>query len=157
MEREIDALCASGEPATAAVDRKLEVRCRRQAAVHAQQEDLRAQPCTKGVRQPTATEVLCKYLQLLLCNVLVLALARSAVAAVRTLTPALVRELLLGRSALVCVEATVLTLWIDPVTDAHHAALQRELVRLFTEDVPLRLSGAKLVLRLRQPLGTRRT
>lgn len=157
LEREIDALCASGEPATAAVDRKLEVRCRRQAAVHAQQEDLRAQPCTKGVRQPTATEVLCKYLQLLLCNVLVLALARSAVAAVRTLTPALVRELLLGRSALVCVEATVLTLWIDPVTDAHHAALQRELVRLFTEDVPLRLSGAKLVLRLRQPLGTRRT
>jgi len=131
---------------------KIESRVRRQEALRDRVALLEAEPLTKKVRPPTGLELLCKYLLLLLYNGLALLVARSAMATVRTLTPAKVRDLLWGRYAIVDVELGKMTLWVDPVTEARERRPQEELVRLFN-GAHLRLNGAKVQLRLGQPRG----
>ena len=97
--------------------------------------------------------MLCKYLQVMLCNALALVLALSPIAAVRALTPRLVRELLWGRSATADVAPRCVTLWIDPVPEARQRLQQVELLRLFNDAAPLRLHGARIRLRLAEHRG----
>ena len=145
---EIDAL--SREAPSRRVFAKIECRVRRQEALRDRVDELQAEPLTKKVRPATGLEMLCKYIQLLLYNGLALLLARSAVAAVRRMTPAKVRDLLWGRNAFIDVVIGKLTLSIDPVVEARQRRLQVELLRLFNEE-HLRLNGAKIELRLAQP------
>lgn len=142
----------SHEAPSSRVFAKVASRVRRQETLRDQVEALQAEPLSKKVRPATGLELLCKYLQLLLFNGLALLLARSALAAVRTLTPANVRDLLWGRHAFVDVVLGKLTLWVDPVVEARQRRLQEELLRLFN-DAHLHLHGAKIQLRLAQPPG----
>ncbi len=132
---------------------KIESRVRRQEELRDRVAALQAEPLTKKVRPPTGLELLCKYLLLLLYNGLALLLARSAMATVRMLTPAKVRDLLWGRHAFVDVELGKVTLRVDPVTEARERRQQDELLRLFN-DAHLRLNGAKVQLHLAQHRGT---
>jgi hypothetical protein len=99
-------------------------------------------------------ELLCKYLTALLYNALVLLLSRSALPAVRAMTPHSVRALLLGQPAIAVFTADTLTLWIERTRDARERALQEELVRLFA-DAPLAPVGGR-ILRLRLQNDTER-
>ena len=148
---EIDALCQ--EPPSARVFAKIETRLKKQENLRDAADALRAQPLTKKVRPPSGLEMLCKYLQVLLCNALALVLALSPIKAVRALTPGLVRELLWGRSATADVTPRGVTLWIDPVTEARQRLQQFELLRLFNDAAPLRLHGVRIRLRLAEPRG----
>jgi hypothetical protein len=109
-----------------------------------------AKPETKGTRRDRGGEHLCKLLTLLLYNALAVLLWRSPLEAVRHMTAARVRELLLSRSAEVtCEDDTihlVLTALYDPTDRAH----QQELIRLF-ESCRLRIRDRRLTLRLRDP------
>lgn len=131
---EIDALCQ--QPPSARVFAKIETRAKKQAGLRDAADALRAQPLTKKVRPPSGMEMLCKYLQVLLCNAL-----------------ALVRELLWGRSATADVTPRCVTLWIDPVAEARQRLQQFELLRLFNDAAPLRLHGARIRLRLAEARG----
>ena len=93
-------------------------------------------------------ELLCKNLMLLVYNRLVLLLAQSPSDDVRTMTPARVHELLLGRGTLACPENRATTLWVDPLPSPTERALQQELVRLL-DGQALHLHGHDLRLRLR--------
>lgn len=148
LQGELDAL--RKEAPSSRVARKIASRERRQAALRTQVQTLKAQPQTRKVRAPTGLELLCKYLQVLLCNALALVLARSPWAPVRALTPARVRDLLWGRPAQMEAAPGHLTLWIDPVVEARSLRLQKELLRLFNDEVPLWLHGARIHLQLAQ-------
>jgi hypothetical protein len=150
LQREVAKLKADG---TAAAARKEATRVRKLKKVRAQQSKLRSEPLTKSARMPTGIELFCKNLLLMLSNALVLVLSGSKLDAVRHMTPGMVRQLLLGQPALACVEQDKITLWIDPIPDTRQRPLQRELIRLFSEDVPLRLYERGLQLRLRQSRG----
>jgi hypothetical protein len=141
------------QPPTARVFTKIKTRQRKQVALRDQSDALRAQPLTKKVRPPTGLELLCKYLQVLLCNALALVLARSPMEAVRVLTVSLVRDLLWGRAAIADVTSDRITLWVDPVVEARQRHLQVELLRLFNDEAPLLLHGARIQLRLAHPPG----
>jgi len=132
---------------------KIESRVRRQEELRDRVAALQAEPLTKKVRPATGRELLCKYLLLLLYNGLALLRARSAIATVRMLTPAKVRDLLWGRHAFVDVELGKVTLWVDPVTEARERRQPEELLRLFNDAHP-RLNGAKVQLHLAQHRGT---
>jgi hypothetical protein len=149
LQSEIDAL--RKQPPTARVRAKIETRLNKHEALHDRVDALRAQPLIKKVRPPTGLELLCKYLQVLLCNALALVLARSPLAAVRALTTSLVRDLLWGRAAIADITQGCLTLWVDPVTEARQRHLQVELLRLFNDEAPCYLHGARIKLRLAHP------
>ena len=150
LATEIDTLCRK-EPSRR-VFAKIETRMRRQEKMREQIDALKAEPLTKKVRPATGLELLCKYLQLLLYNALALLLTRSALATVRMLTPAKVRDLLWGRPAQVDVELGKVTLWVDPVIEARQLRLQKELIHLFN-DASLKIRGAKVRLCLAQLPG----
>ena len=87
---------------------------------------------------------------LLAYNFLTLLLMRSPLDEVRTLTPARVHELLLGRSLLSTQQDQGTTLWIEPLPSPSERSLQEELVRLLNEKL-LSLGGRRLSLRIRDP------
>lgn len=118
--------------------------------LRARQAKVEAQPITKGARMRGGTELFCKNLLLWMLNTLALLLARSPLPSVAVMTPAMVRALLLGRPAVACIDKNGITLWIEEVTDAAQRPAQRELVRLFTEEVKLRVHDMPLHFRLRQ-------
>jgi hypothetical protein len=66
------------------------------------------------------------------------------------MTPARVRELLLGRSLLASTTDKATIVWVDPVPSATERVLQEELVRLFNEQ-SLMLQGRRLHLRVGDP------
>jgi hypothetical protein len=123
---------------------------REKAACAKERAAIAAIPKEKGARMPKGAELLCKNLMLLLYNRLALLLMRSPIDEARTMTPARVHELVLGRSPLAATADGVTTLWIDPVPSAPERVLQAEIVRLFNEQ-PLSLQGRPLHLRLRDP------
>ncbi len=138
------------EPPRAPVRAKLATRTKRQRVVRRKVATLDAAPLTKGARAPTRSELLSKYLTALLYNALALLLSRSALHAVRAMTPAMVRELLLGQPALAVLSAETLTLWLEVTPDTRQRPFQLELIRLFNA-APLALVGGRTVrLRLRQ-------
>ena len=141
------------QPPTTRVLASIEREKRKQKELRGQSKTLKAKPLLKKTRPSTGLELLCKYLLTLLTNALALVLALSPIAAVRALTPALVRALLWGRSATAEVTPRCVTLWIDPVVGARQRLLQVELLRLFNNEAPLRLHGARIRLCLSQPGG----
>jgi hypothetical protein len=149
LKSEIEAL--REQTPTAREFAKIETRLRKQNTLRDRVDALRAQPLTKKVRPSTGLELLCKYLQLLLCNALALLLARSPIATVRALTASLVRQLLWGRAAVADITHDGVTLWVDPVAEARQRHLQVELLRLFNDEAPLNLHGARIQLRLAHP------
>lgn len=107
-------------------------------------------PEIKGARSDRGGEHLCKLLALLLFNALSLLLSRSPIEAVRVLTPAMVRDLLLSRSATVtCMDGT-LCLTVSALHNPTDRAYQEELVRLFNR-ARLSAGGNRLTLRMRDP------
>jgi hypothetical protein len=142
------------EPPRVGVRNKIRTRVKREREVKRKIKALDAKPVTKGARQPMRGELLCKYLTALLYNALVLLLSRSALPAVRAMTPPSVRALLLGQPAIAVFTADTLTLWIERTRDARERALQEELVRLFA-DAPLAPVGGR-ILRLRLQNDTER-
>lgn len=123
---------------------------KRREAKAAKLAALEADGATKGARSDRGGEHLCKLLALLLFNALTLLLWRSPLTAVRVLTPALVRDLLLSRSAMVTHDGDVLRLAVTALPDPTDRAYQEELVRL-VNTARLRTGGKRLALRLRDP------
>ena len=77
-------------------------------------------------------------------------LGRSRIPAVRTMTPARLNQLLLGRSTVAAIGAAEITLYLEPIHEYRDREHQRELVRVFDE-AALTLTGRTLRLRLRKP------
>lgn len=121
---------------------------RQQQRCAAERAEIEAIPQDRGARMNQGAELLCKNLMLLVYNRLVLLLAQSPSDDVRTMTPARVHELLLGRGTLACPENRATTLWVDPLPSPTERALQQELVRLL-DGQALHLHGHDLRLRLR--------
>lgn len=144
LRREIDGMPAR----TAGEKRKVQTRRRRLRKVRSQQKTLKNKPLVKHARVLTAGETLCKNLMLLVLNTLALALHQSSFTQLRTMSPALVRDLLLARPAIACVENEHVTLWVEPVSAASQRRLQADLLQLF-DDKRLRIGGRTLRLRLR--------
>jgi hypothetical protein len=106
----------------------------------------------KGNRVDRGGEHLCKVLLLLLYNALSALVHQSTLAAVRVLTPARVRELLLGRSALGVLASGSVTLYVDPLPLPEDQQQLVELVRLFNE-ARLRGPSGIVRVRIRDPSG----
>ena len=83
-------------------------------------------------------------------NALAILLGRSRIPAVRTMTPARLNQLLLGRSTVAAIGAAEITLYQEPIHEYRDREHQRELVRVFDE-AALTLTGRTLRLRLRKP------
>lgn len=116
-------------------------------------QQIRDKPSTKHVRVVDGTgEMLVKWLMLLLTNALAIMLGRSRIPAVRTMTPAHLNGLLLGRSTVASIGAKTITLYLEPIHEYRDREHQRELVRVFDE-AALRLTGRTLRLRLRKARG----
>jgi hypothetical protein len=112
------------------------------AAAHAANVD------TKGARSARGGEALCKLLALMLYNALAWVLSKSPLHAVREMTAARVRALLLGCSATGCIEPGSLTLWITPTPSSRDRPLQVELLRLVNAE-RLRTPHGQLSVKLR--------
>lgn len=139
-----------GPPTTKAQQRRVRTRRKKLGKLRMRRAAIKRQPLTKHARVPTGGELVCKNLLMLILNALALVLATSPLEEVRTMTPAMLRELLLGRSAWACVERTgTMTLWVDPVVDARQRRLQDELVRVFNQR-RLETRGHPLRLRVRK-------
>jgi hypothetical protein len=124
---------------------------RQQRACAKEREEIAAIPRDKGARMNQGAELLCKNLMLLIYNRLMLLLARSRLKDVRTMTPARIHELLLGRGMLACAEDQATTLWVEPMPSRTERIFQEELVRLF-DGQALSLRGHPLRLRIRDPV-----
>ena len=147
MDAEMAALLP--RPVGEVVKRYVSLQARRERA-EAKLAALEAGPAEQGARSDRGGEHLCKLLTLLLFNALSLRLWRSPIEAVRVMTPARVRELLLGRSAVVSYEAGRLCLRLDALHEPTDRTHQEELVRLFNE-ARLQARGASIALDLRDP------
>lgn len=95
------------------------------------------------------TERLGKWLHLLVHNAMRLGLASSPDEAVCVIEPNTVFELLLGRSALTCVEDGRLTMWVDALDGADDRGRQAALVEVFNQ-LGLRCRGRDVVIHLRE-------
>lgn len=101
---------------------------------------------TKGARSARGAELLWKLLTLMIFNALAWLLSTSPLEAVRTLTPARVRALVLGCSATACLGPGTITLWIEATPATRDRPLQVELLRLINER---RFKTPRGVLRIR--------
>ena len=88
-------------------------------------------------------------MHLLVHNALALALATSAGEEVRAMSPTTVFELLLGQSALTCIEEGRLTMWVDALDAAEDRRRQAALVGVINK-LGLRCRESLVVIRLRQ-------
>jgi hypothetical protein len=113
----------------------------------AEQRAILAAPSDKAVRAPSGAELLVKVLTMILYNALRLLLARSPLAAVRSMSIAKVRALLLARSALTVIDDHALRLYVAPIRDARERALQQYLLDV-ANDAHLALNGRRLVFAL---------
>ena len=99
-----------------------------------------------GARSARGAELLWKLLTLMIFNALAWLLSTSPLEAVRTLTPARVRALVLGCSATACLGPGTITLWIEATPATRDRPLQVELLRLINER---RFKTPRGVLRIR--------
>jgi hypothetical protein len=90
-----------------------------------------------------------KWLHLLGHNALALALATSTEEEVRAMSPTTVFELLLGQSALTCIENGRLAMWVDALDAAEDRRRQAALVEVINK-LGLRCRESVVVIRLRQ-------
>jgi hypothetical protein len=118
-------------------------------AVRAAQERLVETAPRKHTRVEGGTERLGKWLHLLVHNAMKLGLASSPNETVRVMEPNTVFELLLGRSALTCVEDGRLTMWVEALEGADDRRRQTALVEAFNQ-LGLRCRGRDLVIHLRE-------
>jgi hypothetical protein len=123
---------------------------REQQKCAAERAEIAATPQDRGARMNQGAELLCKNLMLLIYNRLMILLAQSPSDDLRTMTPARIQELLLGRQMLACSEERATTLWVDPLPSPTERALQEELVRLLNGQ-DLHLHGREMRIRLRAP------
>ncbi len=103
----------------------------------------------KHARVEGGAERLGKWLHLLVHNALALALATSAEEEVRAMSPTTVFELLLGQSALTCIENGRLAMWVDALDAAEDRRRQAALVEVINK-LGLRCRESVVVIRLRQ-------
>ena len=103
----------------------------------------------KHARVEGGAERLGKWLHLLVHNAMALALATSPEAEVRGMDPTTVFDLLLGRSALTCVECERLTMWVDALDAANDRRRQAALVEVFNR-LGLRCRGCVVAIHLRE-------
>jgi hypothetical protein len=104
-----------------------------------------------GARPESATEMLCKWIQLWLVNALRLALWRSRVPALQALGLVQLRRLLLERPAWVVLDLERITVCVDPLRSTREIALQQQLVKVFNT-LGLRLGDRVLHFRLKPPI-----
>ncbi len=136
------------EPALTQAERnRVKTRRKKLRSTRAKRTALRRKPLTKHARALTGGEIMCKNLLLMTTNALALVLTQSMVQDIQMMTPQIVRELLLGRSALARLDGNAITLFIDRVADARQRRLQEELVRLF-DSLHLNIRGQTVRLRL---------
>ena len=147
LQKKIEAFAPTTVPQSIRTARPL---LRQKKAYAKERAEIAAIPKNKGARMPTGAELLCKNLMLLMYNVLALLLMQSPLPEVRTMTPARVQELLLGRGLLACLDKHGMTLWVDPVPTPSDHVLQEELVRLLN-DRSLSLQGRPLRVRIHDP------
>ncbi len=110
-------------------------------------ERFEANAPNKNARVEGGGERLGKWLHLLVHNALSLTLAGSPDEAVRAMSTETVFELLLGRSALTCVEDGRLTMWVDALEGADDQRRQEAVVACFNK-LGLRCRGKKIVVHL---------
>ncbi|MEZ4407748.1 MAG: hypothetical protein R3A52_14940 [Polyangiales bacterium] len=137
----LDAEPTSGEVVSKIIATANKVRGARNAREQVEQSAAR-----KHARVEEGTERLGKWLHLLVHNALALGLATSEDAAVRAMEPATVFELLLGRSALTCVEDGRLTMCVDVMDGARDRRRQAALIEVFNK-LGLRCRGRDVVIR----------
>ena len=90
-----------------------------------------------------------KWRHLLAHNALALALATSTEEEVRAMSPTTVFALLLGQSALTCIENGRLAMWVDALDAAEDRRPQAALVEVINK-LGLRCRESVVVIRLRQ-------
>lgn len=118
-------------------------------AVRAAQESLLENAARKHTRVEGGAERLGKWLHLLVHNAMALGQATSPHEEVRVMEPNTVFELLLGRSALTCVEAGRLTMWVDALDAADDRRRQAALVEVFNK-LGMRCRGREVAIHLRE-------
>ena len=128
------------EPASPRTLRRVSAMARKITATRAKRERLAETAPRKHARVEGGAERLGKWLHLLVHNAQKLALASSPDEAVRAMEPDTVFALLLGRSALTCVETGRLTLWVEALDGAEDRARQAALVATFNQ-LKLRCRG----------------
>ena len=106
----------------------------------------------KAAHSDRADEMLCKVLSPLLLNALARLLSKSALPAVRAMTPQRVRELLLARRADMTWTSGALVPTIEPMLAPADVAHQAERVMLFNAARP-RARDVPVKLRTRDPTG----
>lgn len=148
------AQCASlealdAQPPSPQTLRRVITTARKITATRAKRERLAESAPRKHARVEGGAERLGKWLHLLVHNAQKLALASSPDEAVRAMEPDTVFALLLGRSALTCVEAGRLTLWVDALDGAEDRPRQAALVATFNQ-LKLRCRGRDVVVHLRE-------
>jgi len=120
----------------------------------ARQERVAREAVAKHARVEDGAERLGKWLHLLVHNALSLALASSADAEVRSMTPATVFDLLLGHAALTCITDGQMTMWVDALAGAADRRRQLALAEALNQS-ELRCRGAKVVVRVRETTSTK--
>lgn len=120
----------------------------------ARQERVAREAVAKHARVEGGAERLGKWLHLLVHNALSLALASSADAEVRSMTPATVFDLLLGQAALTCITDGQMTMWVDALAGAADRRRQLALAEALNQSEP-RCRGAKVVVRVRETPSAR--
>lgn len=146
----IESLDALGTPRKTL--RRVITSARKVTETRAKREKLASSATRKHARVEGGAERLGKWLHLLVHNALKLGLASSPDEAVRVMEPHTLFELLLGRTALTCVEAGRLTMWVDALDGADDRARQAALVAAFNH-LKLRCRGREVVIRLREMLA----
>lgn len=107
------------------------------------EETVLAAPPDKGTRAPSGAELLVKVFTMIVFNALRLMLAKSAHEAVRSMSIASVRGLLLSRSVLTVMDGVALRLFVAPIRDVRERELQQQLLdvanaaQLSIDDRPL--------------------
>jgi len=121
--------------------KKLEALAQKSAQLHA--------PPEKSARAPSGAELFVKVLTLLLFNALRIMLARSVHDAVRAMSIASVRALLLARSVITVIDGQTLRLYVEPIRDLRERELQQHLLDV-ANAAELALDGRRLLFTLQQ-------
>ena len=87
-----------------------------------------AAPPNKAARAPSGAELLVKVLTMIVFNALRLMLAKSAHEAVRSMSIATLRGLLLSRSVFTVIDGLTLRLYVAPIRDVRERELQQHLL-----------------------------
>lgn len=144
LQAEIQQLEADHQ--TSATRSKVLTRQKRLARIEETRLKLTKQP-DKASRAPSGAELLVKVLTMIAFNAIHLMLARSATEAVRTMSLAKFRALLLARSVVTVIDGPTLRLYVEPIRDVRERELQQKLVDV-ANNTELILDGRRLFFAL---------